>query len=78
MTYNFDELLSWLQTTLSQYHKAEFVADRRYNDFFWLHDRLREHYKGIIIPPLPDKTIIQSMLLLLYDSRKNYAHTNAY
>lgn len=48
------------QTNMSQYQKSEFTTDRRYNDFFWLYDKLKESYKGYIIPPLPEKTIIQS------------------
>jgi len=49
-----------VKTNLVQYHLSDFVADRRYNDFVWLNDKLRERFKGYIIPPLPDKTIIQN------------------
>jgi hypothetical protein len=49
-----------LQTNLVQYQKSEFTTDRRYNDFVWLYDKLKESFKGYIIPPMPDKTIIQS------------------
>lgn len=49
---------------MSQYQKSEFAADRRYNDFFWLYDKLKETFKGYIIPPLPEKTIIQSAFSL--------------
>jgi len=49
-----------VKTNLVQYQKTEFVADRRYNDFVWLYDKLRESFKGYIIPPLPNKTIIQN------------------
>jgi len=44
--------------TAKVYRQSDFVADRRYYDFVWLNDRLRESFKGYIIPPLPDKTII--------------------
>jgi sorting nexin-1/2 len=37
---------------------AQLIVDRRYNDFVWLHERLSQQYKGIIIPPLPEKGVI--------------------
>lgn len=49
-----------VKTSLAQYHKQEFTVERRYNDFYWLHDNLKEHFKGYIVPPMPDKTIIQN------------------
>jgi len=49
-----------VKTTLAQYKKSEFSVDRRYSDFYWLHDKLKESFKGFIIPPMPDKTIIQN------------------
>ena len=48
------------QTTLAQYKQAEFSVERRFSDFYWLHDKLKESFKGFIIPPMPEKTIIQS------------------
>uniref|UniRef100_A0A6B2L816 PX domain-containing protein n=1 Tax=Arcella intermedia TaxID=1963864 RepID=A0A6B2L816_9EUKA len=30
---------------------------RRYKEFFWLHQKLNEEYKHIIIPPIPEKSI---------------------
>lgn len=57
--------LSASKTNLVQYHKSEFTTDRRYNDFVWLFDKMKESFKGYIIPPLPDKTIIQSTFLIL-------------
>jgi hypothetical protein len=54
-----------LQTNLVQYQKSEFTTDRRYNDFVWLYDKLKESFKGYIIPPMPDKTIIQSTVHLI-------------
>jgi len=49
-----------VKTTLAQYKKAEFSAERRFSDFYWLHDKLKESFKGFIIPPMPEKTIIQN------------------
>jgi hypothetical protein len=33
---------------------------RRYSDFIWLQDQLIAHHKGIVIPPLPDKALLQT------------------
>jgi len=30
---------------------------RRYSDFYWLHKRLMEEYKHVLIPPVPEKSI---------------------
>jgi len=34
------------------------VSVRRYSDFLWLHDRLAEEFIDVIIPPVPEKVII--------------------
>jgi len=33
-------------------------VDRRFNDFHWFHYKLSQQYKGVIIPPLPEKALI--------------------
>ncbi|KAJ8423345.1 hypothetical protein Cgig2_022518 [Carnegiea gigantea] len=43
-------------TSLLDYQEPEKIVVRRYSDFVWLHDRLFERYKGIFIPPLPEKS----------------------
>ncbi|KAK7842861.1 sorting nexin 1 [Quercus suber] len=35
------------------------IVIRRYSDFIWLRDRLFEKYKGIFIPPLPEKSAVE-------------------
>eukprot|EP00618_Florenciella_parvula_P013373 CAMPEP_0119481142 /NCGR_PEP_ID=MMETSP1344-20130328/9628_1 /TAXON_ID=236787 /ORGANISM="Florenciella parvula, Strain CCMP2471" /LENGTH=474 /DNA_ID=CAMNT_0007515509 /DNA_START=316 /DNA_END=1736 /DNA_ORIENTATION=- len=35
--------------------RSEVVAYRRFSDFDWLHQRLRQVYHGILLPPLPQK-----------------------
>eukprot|EP00877_Chromochloris_zofingiensis_P009805 jgi/Chrzof1/5078/Cz15g10280.t1 len=47
------------RTTLPQYKHSSNEVIRRFRDFDWLHDRLAEANKGIIIPPLPDKNAVQ-------------------
>lgn len=46
------------QTNLPDYQGPEKIVIRRYNDFVWLRDRLFERYKGIFIPPLPEKSAV--------------------
>lgn len=47
-----------VQTNLPEYQGPEKIVIRRYSDFVWLHDRLFENYKGIFIPPLPEKSAV--------------------
>lgn len=46
------------------------IAVRRYSDFLWLHDRLGEEFIEIIIPPVPEKTIINHTSSDLVDYRR--------
>ncbi|KAL6064345.1 Sorting nexin MVP1 [Balamuthia mandrillaris] len=48
-----------VKTRLLSFAKTEFKTERRYKDFLWLHDRLCANFKGRIVPPLPEKTLIQ-------------------
>jgi len=36
----------------------DMTAIRRYSDFVWLHDGLKAEFKAVIIPPLPEKGLI--------------------
>ncbi|XP_028795549.1 sorting nexin 1 isoform X1 [Neltuma alba] len=47
------------QTNFPDYQGPEKIVIRRYSDFVWLHDRLFEKYKGIFIPPLPEKSAVE-------------------
>ncbi|PRP73193.1 vacuolar protein sorting-associated protein vps5 [Planoprotostelium fungivorum] len=47
-----------VQTTLNFYKSSEFTVTRRYSDFDWLRERLAENNKGYLIPPLPEKGLI--------------------
>ncbi|CAO2839308.1 unnamed protein product [Amaranthus hypochondriacus] len=47
------------KTNLPDYQGPEKIVIRRYNDFVWLRDRLFERYKGIFIPPLPEKSAVE-------------------
>lgn len=46
------------QTNFPEYQGPEKIVIRRYSDFVWLRDRLSEKYKGIFIPPLPEKSTV--------------------
>ncbi|KAG2602123.1 hypothetical protein PVAP13_5KG656400 [Panicum virgatum] len=47
------------KTNLPEFEGPEKIVIRRYSDFEWLHDRLAEKYKGIFIPPLPEKNAVE-------------------
>lgn len=47
------------KTNLPEYQGHEKIVIRRYSDFVWLHDRLFEKFKGIFIPPLPEKSTVE-------------------
>lgn len=47
------------RTNLPEYQGPEKIVIRRYSDFVWLRDRLAEKYKGIFIPPLPEKSAVE-------------------
>ncbi|KAI5674382.1 hypothetical protein M9H77_14746 [Catharanthus roseus] len=47
------------KTNLPEYQGPEKIVIRRYSDFVWLRDRLFEKYKGIFIPPLPEKSTVE-------------------
>ncbi|KAK1428792.1 hypothetical protein QVD17_17632 [Tagetes erecta] len=47
------------KTNFPEYQGSEKIVIRRYSDFVWLRDRLFEKYKGIFIPPLPEKNTVE-------------------
>ncbi|CAO2824030.1 unnamed protein product [Amaranthus hypochondriacus] len=47
------------KTNLPDYQGPEKTVIRRYSDFVWLRDCLFERYKGIFIPPLPEKSAVE-------------------
>ncbi|KAL2613303.1 hypothetical protein R1flu_024995 [Riccia fluitans] len=47
------------KTTNQEDRGPEKIVIRRYSDFVWLHERLVEKYKGIFIPPLPEKSAVE-------------------
>ncbi|GJM92475.1 hypothetical protein PR202_ga08951 [Eleusine coracana subsp. coracana] len=47
------------KTNLPEFEGPEKIVIRRYSDFEWLHARLAEKYKGIFIPPLPEKNAVE-------------------
>lgn len=51
----------YTKTTLETFSQKELVCVRRYNDFVWLRDQLVETYQGVIVPPIPEKSIKGSL-----------------
>ncbi|XP_057999646.1 sorting nexin 1 isoform X1 [Hevea brasiliensis] len=47
------------KTNFPEYQGPEKIVIRRYSDFVWLRDRLFEKYKGVFIPPLPEKSAVE-------------------
>lgn len=47
------------KTNFADYQGPEKIVIRRYSDFVWLRERLFEKYKGIFIPPLPEKSTVE-------------------
>lgn len=47
------------KTTHQNYSRPFMEVVRRFKDFAWLHDKLEENNKGVIIPPLPEKNAVQ-------------------
>ncbi|CAI5459062.1 unnamed protein product [Closterium sp. Yama58-4] len=50
---------SYRVTTKSPASDGEVYVIRRFSDFEWLHDRLGDLYRGAIVPPLPDKNVVE-------------------
>lgn len=50
------------QTNFPEYDGPEKIVIRRYSDFVWLRDRLFEKYKGVFIPPVPEKSTVGNKL----------------
>lgn len=59
------KILFW-QTNFPEYQGPEKIVIRRYSDFVWLRDRLFEKYKGIFIPPLPEKSAVGNELTVSF------------
>lgn len=47
------------KTNFPEYQGPEKIVIRRYSDFVWLRDRLFEKYRGIFIPPVPEKSAVE-------------------
>lgn len=51
------------RTSLPQYIRPANEVIRRFRDFVWLHDRLAEENRGVIVPPLPEKNAVQKFTM---------------
>jgi len=51
-------------------HEKPVVSVRRYSDFLWLHDRLAEEFIDVIIPPVPEKVIINKTATEIVEYRR--------
>ncbi|XP_049849447.1 uncharacterized protein LOC126318684 [Schistocerca gregaria] len=58
---NLDQYMTYtitIKTSHPDFIDKEFNVVRRYSDFEWVRNRLISSFRGYIIPPLPEKTII--------------------
>ena len=46
------------KTDLPEFDMSQFSVIRRYSDFVWLISQLTRDFKGYIIPPLPEKSVV--------------------
>jgi len=50
------------KTTRSEFDDSEYEVYRRYQDFVWLKNKLEAEYPYFIIPPLPSKFVVKSVM----------------
>ena len=51
------------RTNISDFGGSEFAVRRRFRDVVTLSDRLAESYRGLFIPPRPDKSVVESQVM---------------
>jgi hypothetical protein len=49
-------------TTLPHYHIKTNTISRRFRDFVWLRDRLQRFFPGVIVPAIPEKSAINTVV----------------
>lgn len=47
----------------------QFSVIRRYSDFTWLRDTLKQQLPGVIVPPLPEKAVMNNFSPEFIESR---------
>ncbi|KZV25767.1 sorting nexin 2B-like [Dorcoceras hygrometricum] len=55
------------KTDILDYRGSEFSVRRRFKDVVTLSDRLSEGYRGLFIPPRPDKSVVESQVMQKQD-----------
>lgn len=51
------------RTNVPEFGGSEFSVRRRFRDVVTLSDRLAESYRGLFIPPRPDKSVVESQVM---------------
>jgi len=59
-----------VKTSFTQFKLSEFDTLRRYKDFVWLREKLAEKYKGYLIPPLPEKALLNRFNTEFLENRR--------
>lgn len=54
---------------MSAFADKQFSVIRRYSDFTWLRDTLKQQLPGVIVPPLPEKAVMNNFSPEFIESR---------
>lgn len=57
------------ETSMSAFADKQFSVIRRYSDFTWLRDTLKQQLPGVIVPPLPEKAVMNNFSPEFIESR---------
>ncbi|KAM7285582.1 integrator complex subunit 3 [Ixodes scapularis] len=60
------------RTNLSYFRKSQMSVSRRFSDFLGLHEKLVEKHLhlGRIVPPVPEKSVLEPAILVMYHSMR--------
>ena len=63
------------ETDRKQYEQARFQVIKRYSDFDWLRHHLIRTYPGVIVPPLPEKSVLKKTESSFVEMRRRGKYT---
>jgi sorting nexin-1/2 len=63
------------ETDRKQFEQSRFTAVKRYSDFDWLRQHLVRTYHGVIVPPLPEKSVMKKTESTFVEMRRRSLQT---
>ena len=63
------------ETDRKQYEQSRFQVIKRYSDFDWLRQHLTRMYPGVIVPPLPEKSVVKKTESSFVEMRRRALQT---